>query len=53
MFLIKFMTVGELANKDDNLDSICWTAKMIQAANPAMPSVHQKVGIAIMPRLRA
>jgi len=53
MFLIRFMTVGELANSVDSLASICWTAKIIQPAKPAMPSVHQMAGMAIMPRLRA
>ena len=47
------MTVGELANRVDSLASICWTAKIIQPAKPAMPTVHQMAGIAIMPRLRA
>ena len=47
------MTVGELANREDSLVSICCTAKMIQPAKPAIPSVHQTVGIAIRPRLRA
>ena len=33
--------------------SICLTTTTIHPANPAMPSVHQNVGTAIIPRLRA
>ena len=53
MCLMRFMTVGELAKSVDSLASICWTAKIIQPAKPAMPSVHQTAGMAIIPRLRA
>ena len=53
MFLIRWLTVGEPDKRAGNLVSICWTATTIQPANPAIPSVHQRVGSAIVPRLRA
>src|SRR5579863_6841789 len=51
-FVIKSFRSGELCTSEARLVSICLTTATIHAAKPAMPSVHQNVETAIMPRLR-
>ena len=52
-FFSRSCRTGEPENSAPSLASICLTTTTIHPAQPATSSAHQKVGIAITPRLRA